>query len=91
VLLLVQGGGFPRGTHGHQRIGPVLDMKIDQPSQAVIVDGAILLHGGDQRHYTALNHYRILHTRVEVDMVLTPPCTDKVIIDYRRDFSNCRR
>ena len=39
MLLIGQGGGFPRGPHRDDGVRPILQMKIQQPVQFLVIDG----------------------------------------------------
>ena len=47
VLLMIQGRRFPRGTHGDDGIGTMLDMKGHQPGQCLLIEFPIRVHRGD--------------------------------------------
>ena len=58
MLVHVDRGGFPRGADDYNGVGLLIDVKINQLAQAVKIEAAILVHGGDDGDNGSGNHGR---------------------------------
>ena len=47
MLVVVQGSGFTGGAAGNNGVGALFDLKFNKPCQLIVIDLAILVHGGD--------------------------------------------
>jgi len=56
MFVLIQRRGFTGGTHGHDGIATLFDMKLDQPVQASDIYPSVSIHRCDQCHNATLNH-----------------------------------